>query len=363
MFKSIVLLTTLSFFTVSSAEAVRNDNLFNTDWFNGFKNIFKRPTDPMIPHNKSHKVIKEAILLDFRDGKKAVYNENGLKFNTNRLAAPLVTTPAYIKYQDVLINRRLPLSQVSEGLKNSKIIKKAELRTITASNTEVYTSTRCVVESDIVASYFNDKRSESKLAFKKEKDRQSFLNKKTQEFDTYLASFLNGSSTQLPQAKTQEKSVVKPKTPAKGTAVTAPSKIAPKVPAKKHIAPRATPLKATPRTAASRKRVNPPVSKPRLNTKQVASPKTPAKPISTRINPAAARKQVVVPKDARQVTGHRATPRNRAEIARQAAGRRATARNRAEMQTKRFATRRATVTKRPSVQRNTRAQQVRFRRR
>lgn len=352
MFKSVILTAILSLFVLSSAEAVKNNNIFNTeDWFNGFKNIFKRPTDPMIPHNKSHKIIKEAILLDFRDDRKAVYNENGLKFNTNRLAAPLVTTPAYIKYQDVLINRRLPLSRLLENLKNSQTIKKAELRTITASNTEVCTSTRYIVESKnrvpFSKSYkFEEQRSESKLAFKKEKDRQSFLNKKTQEFDTGLVSFLKGSSTKPAQPKVQPKPAAKPKTPAKVVPVKAQAKVPAKAPAKKHVAPKAVPLKATPRTAASRKRVDAPVSQPKLNTKQVANPKTPAKAMPLNVKRTVPHKQAIVPGNAKQV-----------------AGRRAAARNRAGMQTKRFATRRATVAKRSSVQRNMRTQRAGFRRR
>lgn len=267
-----MLLTTLSFFALSSAEAVKNDNIFNLDdWFNDFKNIFKRPADPMIPLGKSYKVVKEAILLDFRDGKKATYNENGLKFNTNP-TVPFVMTPTQIRYGDVLIHRRMSLSQVLEGLKNSKIVKKAELRIITASDTEVYTSTRYVVESKKPYK-FEEQRRESKSSFDK-KNRQSILNKKIQEFDRDLVAFLNGSSTQPPQAKVQEKSVVKPKTPVKRTAVKVPPKIAPKAPVKvpAKVAPVKTQIPASPRkrtVVPADQNTHQDIKKPRTTTREI----------------------------------------------------------------------------------------------
>jgi hypothetical protein len=331
-----MLTAALSFFALSSAEAVKNNNIFNTDdWFNDFKNIFKRPATPMIPHNKSHKIVKEAILLDFRDGKKATYNESGLKFNTSKLAAPLVMTPAYIRYEDVLINRRWPLSQVLEGLKNSKILKKAELRTITASNTEVYTSTRYVVESKKPYA-FEVKGRESKASFDKEENRKSFLNKRIQEFDRDLASFLNTNSPTPTQPKTQAKPVAKPKRSAKVVPVKAPAK--PVVPVK--TSAKVVPVKAPAKTPATKRTV----------TKKIVPVKKPVapKPAPSKVRSAAPSKQVAVPVN---------------KNTKQATGRRATANNKTEIQRKRFATKRATVRKGQSaVQRNTRAKHFGLRR-
>jgi len=319
MFKPIMLLTTLSFFALSSAEAEKNTNTLPND-LNDFKNIYKRlkrPFDPIFPENKLHKIIRGAILLDFEDGKKAVYNENGLKFNINPTSS-FVMTPTEIRYRDVLINRRMPLSQVLEGLKNSKIVKKAELRTITASNTEVYTSTRYVVESKKPYK-FEGKGRESKSSFDKEENRQSFLNKKTQEFDRDLASFLNTNSPAPAQPKVQAKPVAKPRIPARRTSVKAPVK---------PVAPVKAPAKVAPRKAQA---------------KPVAKSKTPVKaaPVKTQ-TPASSRKRTVVP-------AHQGIKK-----------RRTTTR---EIHRKRSAVRRAIGAKRPTVQRNTRGKHFGSRRR
>ncbi|MBX9786381.1 MAG: hypothetical protein K2Y08_03475 [Alphaproteobacteria bacterium] len=333
MFKSIVLVTTLSFFTVSSAEAVKDNNIFNTDdWFNDFKNIFKKPADPMNPPGNSHKIIKEAILLDFKDGKKATYNENGLKFNINP-TAPFVMTPTEIRYGDVLINRRMPLSQVLEGLKKSRIVKKAELRTITASNTEVYTSTGYVVESK-KQHKFELQRRESKSSFDKE-NRQSVLNRKTQQFDRDLASFLNTNSPVPAQPKVQAKPVAKPKAPVKVAPVKTPAKPV----AKSKASAKAVPVKAQAKAPVTKRAV----TKKIVPVKKSVAPKV----APSKVRPAAPSKRVAAPIN---------------KNAKQTAGRRATTSSKRGIETKRFAARRAVVAKRPAVQRNVRGKHIGLRR-
>ncbi|MDK3159081.1 hypothetical protein QPK87_21245 [Kamptonema cortianum] len=298
MFKSVMLAAALSFFALSSAEAVSNgSNIFADDWFKDFNNAFKRLVNKN-PENKSRTVIEEAIAIDFKNGQRAVYSDkSGFKLNNTRLAFPLAMTPAQIRYGDVLINRRLPLSQVLEGLQTSKNIKQADLRTLSVSksNAEVYTSTQSIIESPYVVCKlpsgkvhnFYTQSYESKSTFDKEKNRQSFLNKKTQEFDRDLVSFLNASSATPAQSKVQAKPVAKPRIPAKRTSVKtsvkpvvpvkAPAKVAPRKAQAKPVAKSKTPVKAAPvktqATASPRKRTVVPahqgIKKRRTTTREI----------------------------------------------------------------------------------------------
>ncbi|MBX9786382.1 MAG: hypothetical protein K2Y08_03480 [Alphaproteobacteria bacterium] len=360
MFKSVILAAALSFFALSSAEAVRNGNIFSDDWFENlfkgptnhgpkskprkvtreaknndtfntddwfkdFNNAFKRLTNQN-HENKSRTLIEEAIAIDFKNGQRAVYsNKNGFKLNNPRPAFPLAMTPTQIRYGDVLINRRLPLNQVLEGLQTSKNIKQADLRTLSVSksNAEVYTSTQSIIESPYVVCKlpsgkvhnFYTQSHESKSTFDKRVKKEDFLNRKSQEFDRDLASFLNVSSAKPAQPKAQAKPVAKPKAPVKPVVpVKMPAKVAPvKAPAKTPVTKRAVTKKVVP------------VKKP------VAPKAAPSK-----VRPAPNTKQTV--------------------------GRRTTTSSKRGLQTNRSAARRATLAKHPAAQRNTRAKHIGLRR-
>lgn len=278
MFKSVILTVALSFFTLSSVEAVNNGDIFaNDDWLDHFKNVFKKPAD--------RKIIKEAIAMDFKDGEKAVYSKDGLRAKSIT-GDSLLMSPRRVAYKNVLIDRRLPLSQVLESLKRSPSLRKAELRTLSASHTSVYASTRSIVESNNGSSgrayKFETQNRESKSTFDNEAKKQSVLKRKSQEFEEGLTSFLNTASAKPAQPKAQEtKPVVKSKTrskaPAKATKTPVVTKKVTKqvAPAKKPAAPRAAPSKV--KRVASHKKVASPVRKAKLKARKTTKRKMAAK--------------------------------------------------------------------------------------
>ncbi|WP_032114123.1 hypothetical protein [Candidatus Paracaedibacter symbiosus] len=83
--------------------------------------------------------MKEIIDIEFSDGKKAIYNGNGLSFpGPSCISADFSMTPNEIRYGNAYINRTLPLSQLIGQLQNTSGVRSAILRTVPLSFDEKY---------------------------------------------------------------------------------------------------------------------------------------------------------------------------------------------------------------------------------